>query len=481
MPTKRKGEALRKQRGEDEGDVTLTEEESVAERGHVDDAARAGSRPTSQPAPQIPTDFLSTLIETITRAQVEANRSLINTLMTSSGDFRASTPVGISSSNATSADDLLYKARIAEDTYKASKVKSDPVNNNKSTDPPAVTTTDRDLTQLSSATTNATTSRCSNRNRPRCNYCKLFGHVSDECRNREKSTIKFNSNNRELRCYGCGKQGVVRSKCDVCAKTISKPNDKTSFNIVDVDFCSKVENNSYASPSDIDSCVNITNISTRDNHPMVNISVAGRGGVAIIDTGATHSIASPLLHRVLVDSGVHFTETKRFVRLADGSQGWRDLLSAEVEVSIKGRRVTCQFLVLPGSDIRTLLGIDFLTRAGMVIDVARRTWSFSDSPGQPYDFVYTYTLDSADTGLLHTTSSSELSLRSDEGCKLNSEQRRALNAFIEERAPQFAREGPATEFAAHRIKVSPQQEPIACPPYQQRLQLLFLAKVVQEA
>ncbi|KAH9628417.1 hypothetical protein HF086_015947, partial [Spodoptera exigua] len=365
MPTTRKGEALRKQRGEDEGDVTLTEEESVAERGHVDDAARAGSRPTSQPAPQIPTDFLSTLIETITRAQVEANRSLINMLMTSSGDFRASTPVGIS----------------------------------------------------------------------------------------------------ELRCYGCGKQGVVRSKCDVCAKTISKPNDKTSFNIVDVDFCTEVEYNSYASPSDIDSCVNITNISTRDNHPMVNISVAGRSGVAIIDTGATHSIASPLLHRVLVDSGVHFTETKRFVRLADGSQGWRDLLSAEVEVSIKGRRVTCQFLVLPGSDIRTLLGIDFLTRAGMVIDVARRTWSFSDSPGQPYDFVYTYTLDSADTGLLHTTSSSELSLRSDEGCKLNSEQRRALNAFIEERAPQFAREGPATEFAAHRIKVSPQQEPIACPPY----------------
>ncbi|KAH9629365.1 hypothetical protein HF086_008151 [Spodoptera exigua] len=338
MPTTRKGEALRKQRGEDEGDVTLTEEESVAERGHVDDAARAGSRPTSQPAPQIPTDFLSTLIETITRAQVEANRSLINTLMTSSGDFRASTPVGISSSNATSAD-----------------------------------------------------------------------------------------------------------------------------------FCTEVEYNSYASPSDIDSCVNITNISTRDNHPMVNISVAGRGGVAIIDTGATHSIASPLLHRVLVDSGVHFTETKRFVRLADGSQGWRDLLSAEVEVSIKGRRVTCQFLVLPGSDIRTLLGIDFLTRAGMVIDVARRTWSFSDSPGQPYDFVYTYTLDSADTGLLHTTSSSELSLRSDEGCKLNSEQRRALNAFIEERAPQFAREGPATEFAAHRIKVSPQQEPIACPPYLTRM------------
>ncbi|KAF9412759.1 hypothetical protein HW555_008844 [Spodoptera exigua] len=32
------------------------------------------------------------------------------------------------------------------------------------------------------------------------------------------------------------------------------------------------------------------------------------------------------------------------------------------------------------------------------------------------------------------------------------------------RAPQFARHGPPTEFATHRIKVSPHQEPIACPP-----------------
>ncbi|KAH9628794.1 hypothetical protein HF086_004954 [Spodoptera exigua] len=117
MPTTRKGEALRKLREEDEGDVTITDEESVAERGHEDDAARAGSWPTSQSAPQIPTDFLSTLIKTFTRAQVEANRSLINTLMTSSGDFRASTPVGISSSNATSAGVAVAPASYSDANF----------------------------------------------------------------------------------------------------------------------------------------------------------------------------------------------------------------------------------------------------------------------------------------------------------------------------------------------------------------------------
>ncbi|KAF9821550.1 hypothetical protein SFRURICE_014314 [Spodoptera frugiperda] len=619
MPTTRRGEALRQQQG-DEGNVTLTEEEIVAERGHADVAASAGSRPT-EPAPHFTQEFLSTLIETITRAQVEANRSLVNTLMGSGGDFRASTPVGPPPfSNATGGgtavaappcseanfvkctarfdgtspdaevleaflvaveiykecaavsdehalrglpmllegeaavwwrgvkasvttwadatarlratygvaqpahlilreifakeqqeeraetficrvraliarlpytidqtlqtdicygllhrrvvkrvprdsvrglDDLLYKARIAEDTYKSSKAKSVKVsnNNNNSTDTPVASTTDRVLTQSSSATMGATSSRCNNRSRPRCSFCKLFGHVSDECRNREKakSSNNINTTPREVRCYGCGKQGVVRSKCDVCVNTTPKSDDKISFNKVDVDFCMNnvdVSNNhrSYTSRVNNESCVSITSacLSTRDDHPMVNISVAGRRGVAVVDTGATHSIASPLLHRILVNSGVRFTETRRFVRLADGTQGWRNLLAAKTEVIIVGRRVMCQFLVLPGRNTRTLLGVDFLARAGMVIDVARRIWSFSDRPERRYNFEYTYTLgsnNSADAGLLHTASADDPAPRPREG-KFTCARRRAPNAFIEERAPRAARDREAAVFAA---------------------------------
>ncbi|XP_050559926.1 uncharacterized protein LOC126912318 [Spodoptera frugiperda] len=614
MPTTRRGEALRQQQG-DEGNVTLTEEEIVAERGHADEAASAGSRPT-EPAPHFTQEFLSTLIETITRAQVEANRSLVNTLMGSGGDFRASTPVGPPPfSNATgggtavaappcseanfvkctarfdgtspdaevleafldaveiykecaavsdehalrglpmllegkaavwwrgvkasvttwadatarlratygvaqpahlilreifareqqeeraesficrvraliarlpytldqtlqtdicygllhrrvvkrvprdsvrSLDDLLHKARIAEDTYKASKVDSDNVSNNNLTE---TCTTDRVLKLSSSATTGATSSRCNNRSRPRCSFCKLFGHVSDECRNREKANSKNNNTTKEVRCYGCGKQGVVRSKCDVCVNTTSKSDDKISFNKLDLDFCRnnvEVRNNSctYTSRVNTESHVSITSacLSTRDDHPMVNISVAGRRGVAVVDTGATHSIASPLLHRILVNSGVRFTETRRFVRLADGTQGWRNLLSAETDVIIVGRRVRCQFLVLPGRNVRTLLGVDFLTRAGMVIDVARRTWSFSDNPKRRYDFVYNYTVgsnNSVDAGLLHTASADDPAPRPREG-KFTPARRCTPGACIVDRAPRAARDVPASKGAARR-------------------------------
>ncbi|XP_035457286.1 uncharacterized protein LOC118280974 [Spodoptera frugiperda] len=602
----------------DEGNITLTEEEIVAERGHADVAASAGSRPT-EPAPHFTQEFLSTLIETITRAQVEANRSLVNTLMGSGGDFRASTPVGPPPfSNATGGgtavaappcseanfvkctarfdgtspdaevleafldaveiykecaavsdehalrglpmllegeaavwwrgvkasvttwadatarlratygvaqpahlilreifareqqeeraesficrvraliarlpytldqtlqtdicygllhrrvvkrvprdsvrglDDLLHKARIAEDTYKASKVNSDNVSSKNSIKTSVSSTTDCILTQSGSATTGATSSRCNNRSRPRCSFCKLFGHVSDECRNREKAYSKNNNNTtpREVRCYGCGKQGVVRSKCDVCVNTTSKSDDKISFNKLDVDFCKNnvdVSNNSrsYTSRVDTNSCVSITSayLGSRDDHPMINISVAGRRGVAVVDTGATHSIASPLLHRILVNSGVRFTETRRFVRLADGTQGWRDLLSAETEVIIAGRRIMCKFLVLPGRNVRTLLGVDFLTRAGMVIDVARRTWSFTDSPERRFDLVCTYTLgssNSADASLLHAASADDLAPRPREG-KFTPMRRRTPNAFIKDRAPRAARDVPASKGAA---------------------------------
>ncbi|XP_028158446.1 uncharacterized protein LOC114351431 [Ostrinia furnacalis] len=69
------------------------------------------------------------------------------------------------------------------------------------------------------------------RNRLRCSFCNVFGHQIDNCRNRERnnktSTSKDNSernfnnnssrNNSTIRCYGCGQQGVIKSKCETCS------------------------------------------------------------------------------------------------------------------------------------------------------------------------------------------------------------------------------------------------------------------------
>ncbi|KAL0901404.1 hypothetical protein ABMA27_006676 [Loxostege sticticalis] len=105
------------------------------------------------------------------------------------------------------------------------------------------------------------------RNRPRCSLCKRFGHITDECRSRStpgKGGTDFDK--PKLFCYGCGQVGVVRSKCSTCVnKTAGKESPKLEFQNIYIDD---------------------VRISSR---PIVKIEVAGRAGVALFDTGATHS------------------------------------------------------------------------------------------------------------------------------------------------------------------------------------------------
>nr|XP_049702751.1 uncharacterized protein LOC126055912 [Helicoverpa armigera] len=200
-----------------------------------------------------------------------------------------------------SLDKLLYSARIAEESY--FKLKKNQNKHSLSKIP-----TDNTGTESETATRNH------NKTRSRCRHCRSFGHLSDDCRHRDKMTDDKASGagpssgppfTSRLRCYGCGKPDVVKSRCDVCNNKSTKPVEASFNNFSDND-------SSY---------VRINNVTSRELYPMVDINVMGRHGVAVVDTGATHSLASPLLYRVLVDSGVSFSDTKRYVHLADGTQG----------------------------------------------------------------------------------------------------------------------------------------------------------------
>ncbi|KOB64690.1 Retrovirus-related Pol polyprotein from transposon 17.6, partial [Operophtera brumata] len=255
--------------------------------------------------------------------------------------------------------------------------------------------------------------------RTRCNFCRMFGHSAEECRNREKaeSSIPITNNNnnngdsrREIRCYGCGKVGVVRSKCDVCNGDSKKTTD---FNVAvvdsklsrcryDVEETSDIGNNSEIETLVAHAGSAVTYKSA--SHPLININVMGRSGVAIIDTGATHCIASPSLYKIMLDSGVEFREIECGIRLADGSRVERKLLEAEVPVTLEGREVSADFLVLPGDETRTLLGVEFLSRAGMVVDVAHSRWTFANEPERPHDFVRECPLSSSAAELMRAES-----------------------------------------------------------------------------
>ncbi|CAH2062270.1 unnamed protein product, partial [Iphiclides podalirius] len=170
--------------------------------------------------------------------------------------------------------------------------------------------------------------------------------------------------------------------------------------------------------------------------------VSGKQGVAIVDTGATYSVASPLLYSLLLNSGVSFREVERVIGLADGSRHTKIVKIATVTVTVGTRNVDTEFWVFPGDETRALLGRDFIAKVGMILDIAQEVWYFADNPEKKFPFEHSYVL--KDTAVLDTLSDMcDVSLRPDEGTALSSEQRAALNHLLRRRVGQFAADGGA--------------------------------------
>ncbi|GFX61144.1 hypothetical protein TNCV_4565401 [Trichonephila clavipes] len=76
--------------------------------------------------------------------------------------------------------------------------------------------------------------------------------------------------------------------------------------------------------------------------------------------------------------------------MADGV--WQTImaLSTVVDLYIEGKVIPTEFLVLPeAKGNRTLLGLDFLKAAGIVLDVQGGKWHFSGNPRKQYKFFKT--------------------------------------------------------------------------------------------
>ncbi|KAL7725257.1 hypothetical protein ACLKA6_015893 [Drosophila palustris] len=88
---------------------------------------------------------------------------------------------------------------------------------------------------------------------------------------------------------------------------------------------------------------------------------------AIIDTGATSSFVSEELAVTLVEEGFELGATQRQVRLADGrSSGVTE--QVEVQIRLGNRQVDLALLVLPGVIDELVLGWDFLSTLGTILD-----------------------------------------------------------------------------------------------------------------
>ncbi|GFS97865.1 uncharacterized protein TNCV_2018211 [Trichonephila clavipes] len=139
-----------------------------------------------------------------------------------------------------------------------------------------------------------------------------------------------------LRCYGCGKQGVIKSRCPTCNLNASQRTDVATNHI-----------NAY-----------------------------------------TAQTRSPRL--TLIDitfCGIKGRENTLAMSLADGQQTTGEALTTQVMMEIEGRSVLTKFIILPKArGNRTLLGTDFLSSAGLVLDVKNTCWYFWDNPTHKYPF-----------------------------------------------------------------------------------------------
>ncbi|GFV63883.1 hypothetical protein TNCV_4800211, partial [Trichonephila clavipes] len=169
------------------------------------------------------------------------------------------------------------------------------------------------------------------------------------------------------------------------------------------------------------------------------------------------------MFQIFKDKGLLFQETTLAMSLADGHQTTGEALTTQVMVEIEGRSVLTKFIILPkAKGNRTLLGTDFLSSAGLVLDVKNTCWYFWDNPTHKYPFGEE--LDPS--SIVEKMSSNSCQLREGEGESLTSvcAQKEKLNLLLESFQNVFEPGGKATHILEHHINMG-NRPPTSVPPY----------------
>ncbi|GFX58317.1 CCHC-type domain-containing protein [Trichonephila clavipes] len=161
--------------------------------------------------------------------------------------------------------------------------------------------------------------------------------------------------------------------------------------------------------------------------------------------------------QIFKDKGLLFQETPLAMSLEDGEHTTSEALTTQVMVEIEGRSVLTTFIILAKGN-RTLLGTDFLSSAGLVLDVKNTCWYFWDNPTHKYPFG-----EKLDTPfIVEKMSSNTCQLR--EGESLTFAQKEKLNILLESFQNVFEPGGEATNIMEHYINTG-NSHPISVPPY----------------
>ncbi|GFT18555.1 retrovirus-related Pol polyprotein from transposon 297 [Trichonephila clavipes] len=189
---------------------------------------------------------------------------------------------------------------------------------------------------------------------------------------------------------------------------------------------------------------------------VIVLKIFGEKIAVCADTGASHTIAGEKIFKFLQEHDVTFTNKRISFMMADGIRHTIMALSTVVDLYIEGKVIATEFLVLPDAKgNKTLLGLDFLNAAGIVLDVQGRKWHFSGNPWKQYKFF---------KKTLEDITLSAFELREDEGKNLSPEQARKINILLDRNEACFQPGGEPTPYIEHRIDTG-DHLPIATSPY----------------
>lgn len=295
--------------------------------------------------------------------------------------------------------------------------------------------------------------------RLKCSFCGYPGHSEDLCRRKQSamsassgtkpdnrlvsspavspvlSQTKGLQSNSQISCYGCKRPGYIKSNCPSCSTATNS-----------LDFCSLDR-------------LEVPTISPKPR-PMLEINILGLNGTGIVDTAAKQSVASSTLYEALKAKGVQFVSSPTSIKLADGTVRDLDAAVATVNVLLQDHCIPTTFIALPNAD-KTLLGIDFLTSAGLNLEIGQLSWSFTDRPQVKYPLSFEAVSNTA----VNTLEVLALNLlRSDEGSMLSTDQKELLCELIATNQDIFALGGESTPFAEHQIDTGT-HPPTSVPPY----------------
>ncbi|XP_060807649.1 uncharacterized protein LOC106141517 [Amyelois transitella] len=224
-----------------------------------------------------------------------------------------------------------------------------------------------------------------NKARPHCNYCKKYGHLKYACEKLAKQKLGTDGEPRvsTITCFGCGAPGVMRSNCSTCK--------------------------------------------------------------VLIDTGAKHCIGSVSLRAHLVKYGHKFENVFTELKYADGRAVAQIVERTQVRVRVRDVSLDVKFIMLPNAT-ESLLGMNFIQDAGMVLDFSRGIW-FTNHDRAPQPIVFEPNGGRSYVPL-HCSS---VDLREDEGFHLGKDERQQLSNLLNVNEDIFTPGGGPTQFAVHHI------------------------------